>query len=278
MVLDVRYANHPDDVKGYDTQKLREHFLIESLFVENEVCFTYSHVDRIMVGGIMPVSGSLTLEAGKEMGVEFFMQRREVGVINIGGSGVLTLDGEEYEVNHHEGAYIGMGIKDVTFRSVDPLNPAKFYLNSAPAHKSYPTTIITLDKAAKVELGDPSTLNVRTINQFVHPSVCESCQLVMGLTTLAPGSVWNTMPCHTHERRMEVYLYFNMEPETRVFHYMGKPDETRHLVMANEQAVISPSWSIHSGVGTNRYSFIWGMCGENQTFDDMDFVDVKEMK
>ncbi len=278
MELEIRYANHPDDARKYNTDELRKHFLIESLFVADEIKLTYSHVDRIIAGGITPVQKPLKLEAGKEMGVDYFMERREVGVINIGGDGVLILDGKEYAVNTHEGAYIGMGVKDVVFKSVDATRPAKFYLNSAPAHKAFPTVIIDLEKAAKVNLGEPENLNVRTINQFVHPAVCDSCQLVMGMTILAPGSVWNTMPCHTHERRMEVYMYFDMTEDTRVFHYMGKADETRHLIIANEQAVISPSWSIHSGVGTSNYTFIWGMCGENKTFDDMDFIDMKDLK
>lgn len=278
MKMDVRYANHPEDARKYTTEDIRRHFLIEKLFEDDQINLTYSHVDRIIAGGIKPVKGGLKLEAGKEMGVDFFMERREVGVINIGGDGVVVLDGKEYEIKSREGAYIGMGVKEVIFKSSSASDPAKFYLNSAPAHKAYPTTIINLEKAGKVKLGDPANLNVRTIYQFVHPAVCESCQLVMGMTILEPGSVWNTMPCHTHERRMEVYMYFDMAEETRVFHYMGQPDETRHVVMANEQAVISPSWSIHSGVGTSNYTFIWGMCGENKTFDDMDFVDMKDLK
>ena len=278
MKMDVRYANHPEDAKKYTTEDIRRHFLIEKLFEDDQINLTYSHVDRIIAGGIKPLKEELKLEAGKEMGVDYFMERREVGVINIGGDGSVILDGKEYEVKSREGAYIGMGMKEVLFRSSDSSNPAKFYLNSAPAHKAYPTTIINLEKAGKVKLGDPANLNVRTIYQFVHPAVCESCQLVMGMTLLEPGSVWNTMPCHTHERRMEVYMYFDMADDTRVFHYMGQPDETRHVVMVNEQAVISPSWSIHSGVGTSNYTFIWGMCGENKTFDDMDFVDMKDLR
>jgi len=278
MEMDIRYANHPEDAKKYTTQEVRQHYLIDTLFTEDQICLTYSHVDRIMVGGIMPVKKSLTLEAGKEMGVDFFLERREMGVINIGGAGAIILDGKEFPVGSREGAYVGMGIKEVSFESADKKNPAKFYMNSAPAHHSYPTVLIDLKKANKVHLGDDANLNKRTINQFVHPAVCQSCQLVMGMTILAPGSVWNTMPCHTHERRMEVYMYFDMNDQTRVFHLMGQPSETRHVVMANEQAVISPSWSIHSGVGTSNYTFIWGMCGENITFDDMDFVDMKDLK
>ena len=278
MEMDIRYANHPEDAKKYTTEEVRKHYHIETLFVPDEVKLTYSHVDRIMVGGIMPVKRTLSLEAGKEMGVDYFLERREMGIINIGGEGLLILDGKEYKVGSREGAYVGMGIKEVSFKSVDKKNPPKFYMNSAPAHHSYPTVLIDLEKANKVQLGDDANLNRRTINQFVHPAVCQSCQLVMGMTILEPGNVWNTMPCHTHERRMEVYMYFDMQEETRVFHLMGQPSETRHIVMANEQAVISPSWSIHSGVGTSNYTFIWGMCGENITFDDMDFVDMKDLK
>ena len=188
------------------------------------------------------------------------------------------LDGVKYEMNYQDGIYVGRGTKDVTFYSVDPANPAKFYINSSPAHKTYPTVHIPLEKANKVHLGDAANLNVRTINQYVHPAVCESCQLVMGMTILAPGSVWNTMPCHTHARRMEVYFYFNMDQDNFVVHLMGEPTETRHLIVRNEQAVISPSFSIHSGVATTNYIFIWGMCGENQTFTDMDHVANKDLK
>jgi len=278
MNLNVRYANHPDDAKKYTTEENRKHYLIDDLFSDNEMNFTYSHVDRIITGGVKPVEKELVLEAGKEMGVDYFLERREMGVINIGGSGVIIIDGKEFKINNREGAYIGMGVKDVTFKSDDAKNPAKFYINSCPAHKAYPTVIIDLSKAKKVSLGSDENLNKRVIHQFVHPAVCDSCQLVMGMTILETGSVWNTMPCHTHERRMEVYFYFDMAEDTKVFHLMGQPNETRHIVMANEQAVISPSWSIHSGVGTSNYTFIWGMCGENQTFDDMDFVEMKDLK
>ena len=278
MNLDMRYANHPDDVKKYTTAENRKHYLIENLFQADSINLTYSHVDRIIAGGVMPAKQAVKLEAGKEMGVDYFMERREMGAINIGGKGILILDDKEYEIGSREGIYIGMGVKDVIFKSVDINNPAKFYINSCPAHHAYPTVLINLEKAGKVHLGSDENLNKRTINQFVHPAVCESCQLVMGMTILAPGSVWNTMPCHTHERRMEVYFYFDMREDTKVFHLMGQPEETRHIVMANEQAVISPSWSIHSGVGTSNYTFIWGMCGENKTFDDMDFVDMADIK
>jgi 4-deoxy-L-threo-5-hexosulose-uronate ketol-isomerase len=276
--MEVRYASHYDDVKKYDTSELRKHFLIENLFVPGEIKMVYSHIDRIIVAGIVPTDKALKLEASKELGCDYFLERREMGVINIGGAGVVTLDGEKYELNNSDGLYVGMGVKEVTFESLDASKPAKFYMNSATAHKSYPTVKIGLDKANKVKAGTDEECNKRTINQYVHPAVCESCQLVMGMTILEPGSIWNTMPCHTHDRRMEVYLYFNMDEDNVVFHLMGTPDETRHIVMKNEQAVISPSWSIHSGVGTKNYTFIWGMVGENQTFTDMDHIATKDLR
>lgn len=276
--MDIRYANHPNDSKKYDTTELREHYLKEEIFVADKINLTYSHVDRIIFGGAMPVKETLALSAGKEMGVEFFLQRREMGIINIGEAGVVILDGVEYEMKKHDGMYIGMGVKEVAFKSVDGTNPAKFYINSVPAHKEYPTVKINIEDARPVTLGDQANLNKRTIYQYVHPNVCQSCQLLMGMTMLEPNNVWNTMPCHTHERRMEVYFYFDMAEDTRVIHLMGEPQETRHLVVSNEQALISPSWSIHSGVGTSNYTFIWGMCGENQTFDDMDHVKMSDLR
>ncbi|MGL5379478.1 5-dehydro-4-deoxy-D-glucuronate isomerase [Clostridium sp.] len=276
--MNNRYANHPSDSKKYDTSELREHYLVEEIFVNDRIELTYSHVDRIIFGGVKPVYNELKLEAGKEMGVNYFLERREMGIINVGGPAVVTIDGEEYLLQSKDGLYIGKGNKEISFKSVDSENPAKLYINSVPAHKEYKTVKIEIEKANPVRLGDNSTLNKRTIYQYVHPNVCESCQLLMGLTMLEPGNAWNTMPCHTHERRMEVYFYFDMAQDTRVFHFMGEPSETRHLVIENEQAVISPSWSIHSGVGTSNYTFIWGMCGENQTFDDMDAVSMDTLR
>lgn len=276
--MDIRYANHPNDSKKYTTEELRKHYLVEEIFSKDNICLAYSHVDRIIFGGVMPINEILKLTAGKEMGVDFFLERREMGVINVGGEGTITLDGKEFEMKSQDGIYIGMGIKEVTFKSKDSLNPAKFYINSVPAHKSYPTVKIDIKDANPVRLGDEANLNKRTIYQYVHPNVCKSCQLLMGLTKLEPNNAWNTMPCHTHERRMEVYFYFDMKEDTRVFHFMGEVNETRHIVMKNEQATISPSWSIHSGVGTSNYTFIWGMCGENQTFDDMDHVAMADLK
>ncbi|MGG7077790.1 5-dehydro-4-deoxy-D-glucuronate isomerase [Clostridium sardiniense] len=276
--MNYRYANHPEDSKKYTTKDLRRHYLVEEIFVDDKIELTYSHVDRIIFGGIKPVYKELVLEAGKEMGVEYFLERRELGLINIGGAAIVTIDGVEYNLNKRDGLYVGKGNKEVKFKSVNPEDPAKLYVNSVPAHKEYKTVKIEIEKANPVRLGDPKSLNKRTIYQYVHPNVCESCQLLMGMTILEEGSAWNTMPCHTHERRMEVYFYFDMEEDTRVFHFMGEPDETRHLVVKSEQAIISPSWSIHSGVGTSDYTFIWGMCGENQTFDDMDAIRMDELR
>lgn len=276
--METRYATHPEDVKKYNTEELREHFLVETLFESGKVHLTYTHNDRMIFGGVTPAQEELTIKLDKELGVEYFLERREMGIINIGGDGVVVLDGTEYEMQLRDGLYVSRGTKEVLFRSKDPQNPAKFYINSTPAHHTYPTVKIDINKITPLEAGAQETLNDRKIYQYVHPNVCQSCQLQMGLTMLSPGSVWNTMPCHTHERRMEVYLYFNMEPETRVFHFMGKPDQTRHLVMKNEQAAISPSWSIHTGTATSNYTFIWGMCGENITYTDMDHVKMEELK
>ena len=278
MKLNIRYNNHPEDSKNYDTKKLRERYLIEQIFEKDDILFTYSHHDRIIAGGIMPVEQEVILPVTKDLGTSFFLERREMGIINIGGPGYIILDGKKYDMAARDGIYIGMGTKEVIFGSSDKNNPAKYYVNSAPAHMTYQTVHIPFSKANPNRWGSPKTLNERTIYQYVHPAVCESCQLVMGMTILSEGSAWNTMPCHTHERRMEVYFYFNMESDTRVFHLMGEPKETRHLVVKNEQAVISPSWSIHAGIGTSDYTFIWGMCGENKTFDDMDFVKMSDLK
>ncbi len=270
--MDIRYSHHHEDVKHYDTDTLRRHFLIDKIFVPGEVTMTYSHYDRILVAGIVPTDNSLFLTGSKETASNYFLERREMGVINIGGDGKIILDGKSYDMNNRDGLYVGMGVKEIEFISLDKNNPAKFYVNSGTAHHTYETCHIPFEKANKVHLGSDEECNKRTINQYVHPAVCKSCQLVMGMTVLEPGSIWNTMPSHTHERRMEVYLYFNMDDKNVVFHMMGQPQETRHIVIKNEEAVISPSWSIHSGVGTKNYTFIWGMVGENQVFDDMDAV------
>lgn len=278
--MQTRQSIHSDHAKQLDTEGLRREFLIEEVFSPNKLTMTYSHIDRIVFGGIMPVDSTLTFsnELGKSFGVTYFLERRELGLINIGGAGVITVDGTNYEVGKAEALYVGKGARDVSFKSVDSAHPAKFYYNSAPAHTTYPTRKITQDQASPETLGDASTSNRRTIYKYLVPNVLPTCQLVMGMTQLEEGSLWNTMPCHTHERRMEVYFYFNMKDDAAVFHMMGKPDETRHLLVHNEQAIISPSWSIHAGVGTQAYTFIWGMVGENQVFSDMDHVAVCDLR
>lgn len=275
--MELRTASNPKDVKHYDTARLREEFLIPELFKVDEVKLVYSHVDRIIVGSVSPTKPT-TLTAGDELRAEYFLERREMGIINIGPKGSITVDGVRYDLDTKDGLYIGKGSKEIVFDSADAAAPAKFWINSAPAHMTYPTVFIGDDKLEKNRLGTQAECNVRTIAKYIHPMGVQSCQLVMGLTSLEVGSVWNTMPCHTHDRRMEVYLYFNIPENAAVFHYMGEPEETRHLVLKNEQAVISPSWSIHSGCGTSNYTFIWGMVGENQVFGDMDPVGFDRMK
>lgn len=275
--MEVRYGISPIEGKGLDTKGLRDNFLIDDLFRNGELKLLYSHIDRIIVGSAVPVD-SLELPAGKELGTSFFLERRELGIINIGFKGYVTLDGVKYEMNNKDGLYVGKGVREVCFESDDSNNPAKFYLNSAPAHKEYPTVKIDMKYITPQHLGSLASSNERKLYQYIHPNVCDSCQLVMGLTKLEPNNVWNTFPCHTHERRMEVYLYFDMDEEGLVFHLMGEADETRHIVMRNEQAVISPSWSIHSGVGNKNYTFIWGMVGENIEFTDMDHIDNIKIK
>lgn len=276
--MELRTASSPRDVKTYDTARLREEFLIQDLFRSDEVKMVYSHIDRIITGAAMPVNKALTLAAGEELRAEYFLQRREMGIINIGGEGKVTVDGTVYTLRHRDGIYVGRGCKDVVLESVDSAKPAKFYFNSTPAHKAYPTVYIRPEDCVNVELGSLEQSNHRNICKYILPGQVESCQLVMGMTTLRPGSVWNTMPCHTHDRRMEVYLYFDLPEDAFVMHYMGEPTETRHIVVRNEEAVISPSWSIHSGSGTQAYTFIWGMAGENQDFDDMDGCAMTDLK
>lgn len=276
--MEIRCASNPKDVKHYTTERLREEFHISKLFTKDNIRMVYSHIDRIITAGLMPVLHELKLEGGKELASDYFLERREMGCINIGGKGVISVDGKEYEMNPRDGIYIGRGNREIIFKCTDTENPPKFYVSSCPAHTSYPTVKIDITKAKKVPCGAAEDCNKRVINQYIHPEVMKSCQLAMGLTELEPGSNWNTMPCHTHDRRMEVYLYLDMGENDAVFHMMGEPDETRHIIMHNEEAVISPSWSIHSGVGTKAYSFIWAMCGENQEFDDMDFIETKDLK
>lgn len=286
--MEIRTAASPKDVKHYTTERLREEFLIPSVFEKDRIKLVYSHIDRIITGGVTPVTKTLELTAGEELRAEYFLQRREMGVINIGGAGKVSVDGKEYDVEAKDGMYIGMGAKDISFASKDSKNPAKFYLNSTPAHCTYPTILIKREGKAKegvvivkeenkVCLGSLEESNHRTICKYILPGQVESCQLEMGMTHLEPGSVWNTMPCHTHDRRMEVYLYFELPEDAFIMHYMGEPSQTRHIVVRNEQAVISPSWSIHAGSGSRNYTFIWGMAGENQDFDDMDGIANQEL-
>lgn len=287
--MELRTAASPRDVKHYTTERLREEFLITPVFCADEIKLVYSHIDRIITGSAMPVGESLVLTAGRELRAEYFLQRRELGVINIGGPGRIVIDGKLWRVGSRDGMYIGMGAKDIIFESEDRGNPAKFYLNSAPAHRSCPTKLIKpegepeegvviVHPENKVELGSLEQSNHRTICKYILPGQVESCQLEMGMTHLETGSVWNTMPCHTHDRRMEVYLYFDIPEDGFVMHYMGEPTETRHIIVRNEEAVISPSWSIHAGCGSQAYTFIWGMVGENQDFDDMDGVDNRDLR
>lgn len=276
--METRYAHSPKDIAHYSTEELRGEFLQEKIFVPGEICLTYLHYDRQIFGGVTPTDKPLEIVLTKELGVDYFLERRELGVINIGGTGTIIIDGKEEEMKKQDGYYIGKETKQVVFKSNDLNNPAKFYVVSTPAHHKYPNVKISIDNITPRVVGEGKTLNKRKIFQYIHPNVCESCQLQMGYTVLEEGSAWNTMPCHTHERRMETYLYFDMNEDTKVFHLMGKPDETKHIVVGNEEAVISPSWSIHSGVGTSNYTFIWAMCGENITYDDMDMVSMDDLK
>ena len=280
--MDIRYSCNQRDFKRYTTEETRREFLIEKLFVADEVVPVYSHVDRMVTVGVMPVNEKVPLDKGIDIwhnfGTHYFLERRELGMFNVGGEGTVTVDGTVYELGYKDCLYITMGAKDVVFESKNPEAPAKFYIVSAPAHCSYETRLIKIADAAKKPLGALETSNKRVINQFIHPDVLKTCQLSMGMTVLEPGSVWNTMPAHTHERRMEVYFYFEVPENNVVFHMMGEGQETRHIVMQNEQAVISPSWSIHAGAGTSNYTFIWAMGGENQAFDDMDVIKTTELK
>jgi 4-deoxy-L-threo-5-hexosulose-uronate ketol-isomerase len=277
--MEIRQPVHSEHARTLDTEGLRRHFLVESIFVPEQATLTYSQIDRIIVGGIHPVKETVRFapELGKHTGTDFFLQRRELGLINVGGGAIVTADDKTYEVGPREALYIGQGAKDLSFRSIDPAQPAKLYFNCAPAHCHYPNKKITLAEASPETLGSPETSNRRTIHKFIVPSVLPTCQLLMGMTQLEKGSLWNTMPCHTHDRRMEVYFYFDMAENGAVFHMMGEPTQTRHLVVRNEQAVISPSWSLHAGVGTQAYTFIWGMVGENQVFSDMDHIPMTKL-
>lgn len=280
--MDIRYSCNQRDFKHYTTEDIRKEFLIENLFMSDKVSAVYSHVDRMVTLGVMPVNEQVPIDKDIDVphsfGTKYFLERRELGLFNVGGAGKVSVDGKEYNLGYKDCLYITMGTKEVIFSSKEKSNPAKFYIVSAPAHTSYETKFIKIEDAAKKPLGSLETSNKRVINQFIHPNVLKTCQLSMGMTVLEPGSVWNTMPAHTHERRMEVYFYFDLPKDNVVFHMMGEGNETRHIVMQNEQAVISPSWSIHSGAGTSNYTFIWAMGGENQVFDDMDVIETADLK
>ena len=268
---EFRYAHHPEDVKLYTTEELREHFLIPTLFEDDTISLVYTMYDRYIVGGAFPVTKPLTLETIDELKANYFLERRELGIVNVGGKGTVTVDGTVYELSKKEALYVGKGVKEVIFAAANGEQPY-FYINSAPAHHAYPTKKVGKEDAEVIELGDQKTANRRTLNKLIVNSIVETCQLQMGLTELHEGNVWNTMPAHTHTRRMEAYFYFDLPKGQTISHFMGQTDETRHIFMQGNQAVISPEWSIHSGCGTSNYSFIWGMAGENLDYGDMDAV------
>lgn len=280
--MDIRYSTGKEPFKRMTTDELRDEFLIKDIFKADDVSAVYSHVDRIVVMGAMPVSGELkadkNIDCWKNFGAHYLLERREMGAINIGGDGYIKADGKQFKMNNYDCLYIPMGTKEVVFGSNDKEKPAKFYICTTPAHKPCPLVHIPYEKAIHKHLGSQSTSNERTINQYIHPDVLETCQLSMGLTHLEEGSVWNTMPVHTHERRMEVYFYFDIKENDVVFHFMGEPSETKHIIMHNDEAVINPSWSIHSGCGTSNYTFIWSMCGENRAYDDQDWIETKDLR
>ena len=276
--MEVRYSPDPVRFCRMTTEEIRDNFLVESLFKPDEITMLYSDIDRAIAGSAVPVGQTLSLTSADELRADYFCQRRELGILNIGGAGTLTIDGQNYEMSNLDCLYVGRGAQKISFASSDAKTPAKYYLLSYPAHAEYPTVHIQRSQSTPVQLGSIEESNKRTIYKCIHPENAKTCQLVMGYTILEPGCVWNTMPAHTHERRMEVYMYFDVAESARVFHFMGKPEETRHISVANGQAVISPSWSIHSGVGTAAYTFCWGMGGENQAFDDMDHLTIEDIK
>jgi 4-deoxy-L-threo-5-hexosulose-uronate ketol-isomerase len=278
VIFEERYATHPSDAKNYDTARLRQEYLIEKIMIAGEIHLTYSQYDRYIVGGAVPEHTSLKLESIDPLKSGFFCERREIGIINVDGKGTVSADGVSYTIDFKEALYIGRGNKEVIFESENPDKPAHFYINSAPAHKEYPTKKVTLKDADVLDMGSLEESNARRINRLIINSVVETCQLQMGLTELKPGSVWNTMPAHTHSRRMEAYFYFQVPKGQAICHFMGDPKETRHIWMQNEQAVLSPAWSIHSAAGTSNYSFIWGMAGENLNYGDMDIVNPDQLR
>lgn len=276
--MEIRFQHSPRETAQMDTAALRQHFLIQQLMHDDELRLVYSHYDRVIVGGAKPVNRKIALENHPELRAAFFLERRELGVINVGGNGFVEADGVQHDLRKMDCVYFGKGIKKVLFSSASKNEPAVFYLLSSPAHQAYPLRKLTKEEAMPAQMGDQLTANRRTIYKYIHAEGIQSCQLVMGLTVLENGSVWNTMPAHTHTRRMEAYFYFDVQPDQRVVHFMGKPSETRHIFMANHEAVISPPWSIHSGCGTASYSFIWGMAGENYTYTDMDPAPITELR
>lgn len=277
-IFEERFATHPDDAKSYDTARLRKEYLVTNLMSEDQICLTYSHYDRYIVGGAVPVNRILHLEPIDPLKADYFLERRELGIINVGGDGIITVDGIVFEIGFKEALYVGRGSRMVIFSSLKADQPARFYINSAPAHKEYPTKKVTVTDAEVVEMGTMNESNARTINKLLVNSVVQTCQLQMGMTELKPGSVWNTMPAHTHSRRMEAYFYFQVPKGQAICHFMGDPKETRHIWMQNEEAVFSPAWSIHSAAGTSNYTFIWGMAGENLNYGDMDIVRPDELR
>jgi len=276
--LKILHSVHQSDFKQYDTQLIRDRFLIDGIVSPDMVHCVYTHYDRMIVGAANPMNKELLLENYPNLRADYFLERREIGIINVGGEGMITADAHTFDLKKLDCLYIGKGTKRVAFSSKNSENPAVFYLVSAPAHTNYPATLMTFNEAAKVDAGSHATANLRTINKYIHADGIKSCQLVMGLTTLQPGSVWNTMPAHTHDRRMEAYFYFDLPAGQKVMHFMGKGDETRHITINNYEAVVSPPWSIHSGCGTTNYNFIWGMAGENMDYTDMDPVPITDLK
>jgi 4-deoxy-L-threo-5-hexosulose-uronate ketol-isomerase len=274
VTLQIRHATHPEQLPGFDTAALRRHYLVDDLFVPDTLTAVLTHHDRIVLAGARPTSGPLTLGTYPELRSKFFLERREAGIVNVGGPGTVTADGTKYELTTGACLYVGRGVRDVVFEGPE----AAFYIFSAPAHTDFPTTQINPGEGNRLELGDQQTANRRTIDQYIHADGVRSCQVVLGVTTLHAGSTWNTMPAHTHDRRTECYLYFGLPESERIVHLLGEPDETRHLLVADRQAIISPSWSIHAGCGTSSYSFVWAMAGENQAFGDMDGVDVQDLR
>jgi len=276
--MNIKFEHSRKEVSRMTTEELRAAFLAQGLVQEDVLNSVYSHYDRIIIGGVKPVNKTVVLEADPELKAEYFLERREIGIINVGGKGIVEADGQSYELDKLSCLYLGKGTKEVSFLSVDKANPAAYFFMSTPAHQTYPSIVWTKEQASPVALGDVATSNKRTIYKYIHLDGIRSCQLVMGLTVLEDGSVWNSVPPHTHTRRTEAYFYFDLPENQRLFHFMGEPTETRHLVMANHEAVVSPPWSIHCGSGTSSYAFIWAMAGENQVFTDMDVVTVPELK